>query len=74
MYDRQQLEKIRHSLDQWEQDSLKPVLSKFPERKKEFITTSSEPIENIYTPLDLQDQDYFSDLGLPGEYPLCRPA
>jgi methylmalonyl-CoA mutase N-terminal domain/subunit len=43
-----------------------------PERKKEFLTTSSEPIDRLYTPLDVADLDYFRDLGMPGEYPYTR--
>ncbi|MFM8319887.1 MAG: methylmalonyl-CoA mutase, partial [Chloroflexota bacterium] len=37
-----------------------------------FITTSSEPIERLYTPLDIAGLDYLADLGLPGEYPYTR--
>src|SRR5205085_1976060 len=37
-----------------------------------FITTSSEPVERLYTPLDLPDFDYLEDLGFPGEYPYTR--
>ena len=35
-------------------------------------TTSSEPINRLYTPLDVADLDYERDLGLPGEYPYTR--
>ena len=58
--------------ENWEKETLDPVLSRFPERRGQFITTSSEPIDRLYTPLDLPDFEYESDLGFPGEYPYTR--
>jgi methylmalonyl-CoA mutase, N-terminal domain len=72
MYDRQKLEKLRQAMDQWEETTLPKSLKGLPERQEQFITTSSEPIERVYTPLDVQDMDYLEDLGLPGEYPYTR--
>jgi methylmalonyl-CoA mutase N-terminal domain/subunit len=43
-----------------------------PERQERFITTSSEPVNRLYTPLDIAELDYLRDLGLPGEYPFTR--
>ncbi len=42
------------------------------EWKDHWFTTSSEPIEPLYTPLDLDDHDYHRDLGFPGSYPFTR--
>ena len=72
MYDRETLKKLRDQKDKWEETTLHQSSARLPERKKEFITTSSEPIERLYTPLDVADLDYFRDLGLPGEYPYTR--
>ncbi|MCQ3936704.1 MAG: methylmalonyl-CoA mutase [Chloroflexi bacterium] len=72
MYDKKLLEELEKSLSQWEQTSLKKALSQLPERAGEFITTSSEPINRLYTPLDVADMEYASSLGLPGEYPYTR--
>src|SRR5215813_14627222 len=72
MYDKKKLEELKASIEQWEETSLKKALSSLPERADEFITTSSEPINRLYTPLDVADMDYASDLGLPGEYPYTR--
>lgn len=72
MYDKKTLEELEKTLSDWEQTSLKKALSQLPERADEFITTSSEPINRLYTPLDLGDKDYASSLGLPGEYPYTR--
>jgi methylmalonyl-CoA mutase N-terminal domain/subunit len=56
---------------QWEETTLKETLEQRAERHPEFITTSSEPVERLYTPLDL-DGDYVDQLGFPGEYPFTR--
>jgi len=72
MYDPQELEELRQALEKWQQNNLQDTLARIPERQEEFITTSSEPIERLYTPLDVQDMVYMDDLGLPGEYPFTR--
>ena len=72
MYDRQKLEQLREALEQWEETSLQRTLAGMPERQPEFITTSSEPVARLYTPLDVEGMDYLNDLGLPGEYPYTR--
>ena len=72
MYDPQEIEKLRKSLLEWQENSLKETLERLPERQEKFITTSSEPVERLYTPLDTSELDYNEDLGLPGEYPFTR--
>ena len=72
MYDREELERLRQALARWEEGSLPRSLAALPERQPQFITTSSEPVGRLYTPLDVQDLDYLADLGLPGEYPYTR--
>jgi methylmalonyl-CoA mutase N-terminal domain/subunit len=72
MYDREKLEELRQALEKWEETKLQQTQARFPERRDQFITTSSEPIERLYTPLDIQDLDYAGDLGFPGEYPFTR--
>src|SRR5215216_7203476 len=72
MYDKKKLDELNDSLKKWEETSLKKALSSLPERADEFITSSSEPINRLYTPLDVEKMDYGSDLGLPGEYPFTR--
>ena len=72
MFDPKTVEALRESLKDWEERSLSRTLAAVPERQSEFRTTSSEPIERLYTPLDLADLDYGRDLGLPGEYPYTR--
>ncbi|MBS3816072.1 MAG: methylmalonyl-CoA mutase family protein [Candidatus Thermoplasmatota archaeon] len=65
-------EKIAEEKERWKDETLKPNLEKWPERKEEFITTSSMPVDRLYTPDDLEDFDYQEDLGFPGEYPFTR--
>jgi methylmalonyl-CoA mutase N-terminal domain/subunit len=72
MYDPRQIAHLKTSLDAWEKTTLRESLSRLPERQPEFLTTSSEPVNRLYTPLDVADLDYAVDLGLPGEYPFTR--
>jgi methylmalonyl-CoA mutase N-terminal domain/subunit len=72
MYDRDSLEKLRHELEKWENNSLKESLARLPERKNRFITTSSEPIKRLYTPLDVTTTGNDADIGIPGEFPFTR--
>ncbi len=72
MYDPEELKKLKQALERWREETLNPTLDKFPERRDEFITTSSEEIDRLYTPLDGADLDYEEDIGFPGEYPFTR--
>ena len=56
----------------WERETLQPSLEKSPERQREFTSLSGVPIERLYTPADLPNFDYSSELGDPGEYPYTR--
>ena len=72
MYDSKKLDELKDSLEKWEETDLQKTLASMPERRADFITTSSEPVNRLYTPLDVADLDYASDLGLPGGYPFTR--
>ena len=72
MFDRQKLKALRESWEKWLETTLQNSTARLPERRERFVTTSSEPIERVYTPLDVEDLDYQRDLGLPGEYPYTR--
>jgi methylmalonyl-CoA mutase N-terminal domain/subunit len=68
-------EKIRlhqEKLAAWEKETLEPTLAKMPERREQFVTQSSVPVNRLYTPSDVADLDYERDLGNPGEYPFTR--
>jgi methylmalonyl-CoA mutase N-terminal domain/subunit len=72
MYDHKKLGELQQIQKEWDEDTLSPTLSGFSERQDDFITTSSESIKRIYTPLDLENMDYERDLGMPGEFPYTR--
>ena len=59
-------------LRKWEATTLKEALGALPERRKEFVTTSSRPVRRLYTPLDLRDKSPAERLGSPGEFPYTR--
>src|SRR3989475_10955140 len=64
--DRKALEKERK---RWEDTTLRNALESLPERRKEFVTTSSRPLKRLYTPLDLGVKTDEERLGVPGEFP-----
>jgi methylmalonyl-CoA mutase N-terminal domain/subunit len=72
MFDKDKLEELGIAREKWEETTLHQTTARMPERDQEFMTTSSKPVERLYTPLDLPDFDYMEDLGFPGEYPFTR--
>jgi methylmalonyl-CoA mutase N-terminal domain/subunit len=72
MFDPKIIEQLSQELEKWEQTKLQESLASLPERQPDFLTTSSEPVNRLYTPLDIADMDYSQDLGFPGEYPYTR--
>ncbi len=72
LYSKKRLEELRAAQREWQAGNLGRVLDNRPEQRESFITASSEPVERLYTPLDLPDFDYLNDLGFPGEYPFTR--
>ncbi len=65
MIDPRTLDDLRAARARWEAEAR-------PERAPDFTTISGRRVERVYTPLDLPQQDYLADLGLPGEYPFTR--
>ncbi len=65
-------EQVKLAKEKWEQGPVAKVVSRFPERRKEFQTDSGIPIDRIDTPHDLGDWGYMTKLGFPGEYPYTR--
>jgi methylmalonyl-CoA mutase N-terminal domain/subunit len=72
MPDQHELESTRGAKEHWEGATLRSALERWPERSEAFNTTSGEPVERVYTPLDVPDLQYARDLGFPGEYPFLR--
>jgi len=65
-------DEIRQKKSAWEAGPLKKVLERFPERQETFETHSKIPVDRLYTPLDLSEFDYYTDLGFPGQFPYTR--
>lgn len=61
--------KIDSELKRWEKEVLNPQISKYPERKPEFLTTSQISLPRVGLPCPM---DYMEKLGFPGEYPFTR--
>jgi methylmalonyl-CoA mutase N-terminal domain/subunit len=51
---------------------LQEKLSASPPRKESFPTVSGRQIQELYTPCDVKDFDYGTQLGFPGQYPYTR--
>ena len=56
----------------WSREVLEPALEKYPERREEFVTTSSQKVERLYTSLDTSDIDFENDISFPGQFPYTR--
>lgn len=66
--------KIEEERKKWEEECLEPAMERWPERRKEFVTTSSMAVDRLYTPgnADVKGRDYGEKLGFPGRYPFTR--
>ena len=71
-FDPMKVEELQRAVEFWQNTTLKKTLNRMPESRETLVTQSGEPINRLYTPLDLPDFDYLRDLGLPGEYPFTR--
>ncbi len=72
MDDEERMKRLKREFDSWQANVLEPALTRTPERKKEFRTSSCIEVKRLYTPLDLADHDYLDRLGFPGSYPYTR--
>ena len=61
------LNKITQRQQEWQEKA-----DKARQREGLFSTSSGAPIKAAYSPLDIADQDYMADVGMPGEYPFTR--
>jgi len=65
-------EKLGTEIKRWEETTVGKSVSRFPERKQKFESTSHIELKRLYTPLDKGEADYLDSLGFPGEYPFTR--
>jgi len=71
MFDPKKIEDIRDQAKNWD-EKVEKSLTKNPERKKDFQTTSGIEVRRFFSPPDIAAWDYMRDLNLPGEYPYTR--
>jgi methylmalonyl-CoA mutase N-terminal domain/subunit len=71
LFDKKELARLARKREDWERETVQPSTQRLPEREY-LMTTSSVPVQRVYTPLDNAGLDYRRDLGLPGEYPYTR--
>ncbi len=72
MYDEDELEAIRGDHESWAEERLEPVMEAYGERSDRFATVSNLEVDRLYTPADVADLDFETDLGFPGESPFTR--
>ena len=74
MYDREKLEQGLASYNEAWQKNVEKLTAKGakPERKEKFVTGSGAEVKQLYTPLDVENIDYVTDIGFPGQYPFTR--
>lgn len=72
LYQPGELEAIAESLHVWQETTIKKSLERMPEQHATFTTISGIPLNRLYTPLDIAEQDFERDINLPGEYPYTR--
>ncbi|HPI27964.1 MAG TPA: methylmalonyl-CoA mutase family protein [Candidatus Marinimicrobia bacterium] len=65
-------DKLKAQRQKWEETTLKKVISRHPERKTEFTTSSWLPAERTALPEITSDDEYLEKLGFPGEFPFTR--
>src|ERR671921_382065 len=66
---KEELSAAKAAVERWEEETLKKVTDKSPERKTSFEGVSLEPVERLYTEADTEN---VSEVGFPGEFPYKR--
>ncbi len=65
-------QKVQNAYKEWEEKQYKRSFKLKPERQKHFTSASFTNIKPLYTPLDIEENDYLNKLNFPGEYPYTR--
>ncbi len=60
------------AVERWEEETLKPMMTKRPERKERFETVSLDEVNRLYTPADTAEINFERDTSFPGEFPYTR--
>jgi methylmalonyl-CoA mutase N-terminal domain/subunit len=65
MYSKEFIENLKSECSRWEQETLQKILDKYG------MTPSSMP-KQVFTPLDIAEDDFSDSIGFPGEFPFTR--
>ncbi len=65
------MKKQHPAYSQWQEQELKRVLSRFPERKAPFTCHGGREVERLALPEEI-DEQYLDNLGFPGRFPFTR--
>ncbi len=72
MFKKEKLGQIKEKRTDWEKNCYSKTVKDHPGRKSKFENLSGTEIKSIYTPEDIANLDYNSDVGFPGVYPFLR--
>jgi len=72
MGEKDTIKKIREKQADWEKKVYSKAVQENPERKQKFKNLSEVEIKHLYTPEDIAENEYLSDIGFPGEFPYLR--
>jgi methylmalonyl-CoA mutase N-terminal domain/subunit len=61
---------LKEEKQRWERETYEPLVSRYPERKEYFKTSSGFSLPPVMLPAETQN--YLEALGFPGEYPFTR--
>jgi methylmalonyl-CoA mutase, N-terminal domain len=65
------MDDLEQQKKRWQEETVDPILDRFPERRDQFVTSSGILVERLYLPED-PDPDYKEKLGFPAQYPFTR--
>jgi len=71
MYQKDKLDQVKEVVEAFDAKTT-ASLEKRPERQETFYTGSGDEINRLYTPADVENLDYNTELGLPGQFPYTR--
>jgi methylmalonyl-CoA mutase, N-terminal domain len=72
MSGKDEFESIRTAQAEWSEKVLGKVLSKHPERREQFSSSSEDDVDRFLTPADRAGKEYMNELGFPGTFPFTR--
>jgi methylmalonyl-CoA mutase N-terminal domain/subunit len=65
-------EELKEQKKDWEERTVRKLISRYPERRPEFVTGSDKAVERLYLPESFSAEEYLEKQGFPGHYPYTR--